>query len=291
MPEGHTLHRLATSLQRAFGGEVVAASSPQGRFDSGARLLDGTTLESAEAWGKHLFVDLDDHVLHVHLGLYGTWPVEKAPAPAPQGAVRLRLESSRSYADLRGPTACDLVGHAGRDLIVARLGPDPLRADSDPERFVARVRSSRALVGGMLMDQSVIAGVGNIYRAEVLFRHRISPYAEGRQVSVAKLRAVWEDLVVLMHDGVRRGRIVTVAPDDVEPLAALDVDRPASDDPELDGDDDSLAMRRRRRSTGAYVYGRAGRPCLRCGRSVRVAELQGRRLFWCGYCQRTPRSR
>ena len=86
------------------------------------------------------------------------------------------------------------------------------------ERFVARVRSSRALVGGMLMDQSVIAGVGNIYRAEVLFRHRISPYAEGRQVSVAKLRAVWEDLVVLMHDGVRRGRIVTVDPADVETL-------------------------------------------------------------------------
>lgn len=291
MPEGHTLHRLATTLQRAFGGDTVAASSPQGRFASGAELLDGTTLERAEAWGKHLFLDLDDHVLHVHLGLYGTWPVEKAPAPAPVGAVRLRLESPRSYADLRGPTACDLVGESGREQILARLGPDPLRRDSDPERFVARVRSSRALVGGMLMDQSVIAGVGNIYRAEVLFRHRISPYAEGRQVSVAKLRAVWEDLVVLMHDGVRRGRIVTVDPADVEALAALDVDRPASDDPELDGDDDSLAMRRRRRSTGAYVYGRTGRPCLRCGTRIRMAELQGRRVYWCGTCQRVPRTR
>jgi endonuclease-8 len=217
--------------------------------------------------------------------------VEKAPAPPPQGAVRLRLESPTSYGDLRGPTACDLVGDRGREEILARLGPDPLRPESDPERFVARVRSSRAVVGGMLMDQSVIAGVGNIYRAEVLFRHRISPYAEGRAVSAAKLHAVWDDLVVLMHDGVRRGRIVTVDPADVEPLAALDVDRPASDDPDLDGDDDSLAMRRRRRSTGAYVYGRTGRPCLRCGRAVRMAELQGRRVYWCGTCQRLPRTR
>jgi endonuclease VIII len=290
VPEGHTLHRMAATLQRSFGGQQVRASSPQGRFASGAQLLDGATLERAEAFGKHLFLDVDDHVLHVHLGLYGTWPVQPAPVPAPQGAVRLRLESERWYADLRGPTACDLVGDDGRDAIVARLGPDPLRPDSDPERFVSRVRSSRAIVGGMLMDQSVIAGVGNIYRAEVLFRHRISPYAEGRAVSVAKLRAVWADLVVLMQDGVRRGRIVTVDPADVEPLAALDVDRPPSDDPDLDGDDDSLAMRRRRRSTGAYVYGRAGRPCLRCGRPVRVADLQGRRLYWCGYCQRLPRS-
>ncbi len=291
VPEGHTLHRLATTLRRSFEGSAVSASSPQGRFASGAALLDGTTLERSEAWGKHLFLDLDDHVLHVHLGLYGTWPVEKAPAPPALGAVRLRLESPRWYADLRGPTACDLVGETGRAQILARLGPDPLRPESDPERFVARVRTSRALVGGMLMDQSVVAGVGNIYRAEVLFRHRISPYAEGRAVSVAKLRAVWDDLVVLMQDGVRRGRIVTVDPADVEALAALDVDRPSSDDPDLDGDDDSLAMRRRRRSTGAYVYGRAGRPCLRCGTKVRMAELQGRRVYWCGTCQRLPRTR
>lgn len=290
MPEGHTLHRMAATLQRSFGGRPVRASSPQGRFESGARLLDRGTLDRAEAFGKHLFLDVGDQVLHVHLGLYGTWPVSPAPAPLPVGAVRLRLASEQWYADLRGPTACDLVGDDGRDAIVARLGPDPLRPDADQERFVARVRGSRSIVGAMLMDQSVIAGVGNIYRAEVLFRHRISPYAEGRAVSAAKLRAVWDDLVVLMQDGVRRGRIVTVDPADVDALAALDVDRPASDDPDLDGDDDSLAMRRRRRSTGAYVYGRAGRPCLRCGRAVRMAELQGRRLYWCGYCQRPPRS-
>ena len=102
--------------------------------------------------------------------------------------------------------------------------------------------------------------------------------------------AISKNLVELMQDGVRRGRIVTVDPADVEAPAALDVDRPSSDDPDLDGDDDSLAMRRRRRSTGAYVYGREGRPCLRCGRRVRAADLQGRRLYWCGYCQRAPRT-
>lgn len=286
MPEGHSLHRMAGMLHRSFAGSPVAASSPQGRFSSGARILDGGTFERAEAWGKHLFVDVDDQVLHVHLGLYGTWARAAAPGPEPRGAVRLRLESDRWYADLRGPTACDLVGEDGRDAILARLGPDPLRRDADPERFVSRVRSSRAVVGALLMDQSVLAGVGNIYRAEVLFRHGVSPYDEGRAVRESSLRAMWDDLAVLMRDGVRRGRIVTVDPADVDALAALDLDRPSSDDPDLDGDDDSPAMRRRRRSTGAYVYGREGRPCVRCGSPVRAADLQGRRLFWCGRCQR-----
>jgi endonuclease-8 len=109
-------------------------------------------------------------------------------------------------------------------------------------------------------------------------------------VSPATVRAIWDDLAVLMRDGVRRGRIVTVDTDDVEVLAALDHDRPASDDPDLDGDDDSPSMRRRRRSTGAYVYGREGRSCVRCGRRVRAADLRGRRLYWCGHCQRLPRT-
>lgn len=292
MPEGHSVHRLARSLHRTFAGQPVAVSSPQGRFAAGAAELDGTLLERADAWGKHLFLDFDrDRSVHVHLGLYGTFLSGAAPAPEPRGAVRLRLVSPQSYADLRGPTACDVIDPAGRDAILARLGPDPLRRDADRQLAFDRIRSSRAPMGGLLMDQSVIAGLGNIYRAELLFRHRVSPFAEGRAMRPAVLEAMWDDIVVLMKDGVRRGRIVTVEPGERDALAALDVDRPSSDDPELDGGEDTLAMRRRRRSTGTYVYRREGRPCVRCGSKVRAQDFQGRRLFWCPRCQRAPRTR
>ena len=289
MPEGHSLHRLARTITRTFGGAPVGASSPQGRFASGAARLDGRVLTGAEAWGKHLFVEVEDEVLHVHLGLYGTWVCSRRPEPEPWGAVRLRLTGQLWYADLRGPTACDLVGPAGREEILARLGPDPLRRRPDVDAFVRRVAASRAPVGALLMDQSVLAGVGNVYRAEVLFRAGVSPFAPGRALGEDTVRALWDDLVVLMRDGVRRGRIVTLEPDDVALLADLDHDRPAPDDPDLDGGEDTAARRRVRRSTGVYVYRREGRPCARCAGPVRAEDFHGRRLYWCPGCQRGPR--
>jgi len=286
MPEGHSVHRLARALHRSFAGEPVAAASPQGRFDAGARLIDGRVLESADAWGKHLFLDIaGDLVVHVHLGLYGDFLRARPPAPAPVGAVRLRLVGERWYADLRGPTTCDVLDPEGRDAILARLGPDPLRRDADPELFRLRIGASRSAVAGLLMDQSVLAGVGNIYRAELLHRHQVSPFTAGRDLPGDLVEAMWRDLVTLMKDGVRRGRIVTVTGEDVATLAALDVDRPSSDDPSLDGGEDTPARRRARRSTGVYVYRRNGRACLRCGSVVRAEEFQGRRLYWCPGCQ------
>jgi endonuclease-8 len=292
MPEGHSLHRLARTITRSFAGQAVAASSPQGRFAVGAERLDGRVLARADAWGKHLFVEFEpDEVLHVHLGLYGTWVRARRPEPEPWGAVRLRLVGDDWYADLRGPTACDLVGPDGSDRIVARLGPDPLRRRPDVEAFVARVTTSRAPIGALLMDQSVLAGVGNVYRAEVLFRAGVSPFAPGRSLDEDVVRGLWDDLVVLMRDGVRRGRIVTLDPGDVALLAELDHDRPAPDDPELDGGEDTASRRRARRSTGVYVYRRDTRPCARCGTEVRAQDFHGRRLYWCPTCQPEPGAR
>jgi endonuclease VIII len=267
MPEGHTLHRLATSLREAFAGEVVGVSSPQGRFAESAALLDGTRLLGAESFGKHLFVEFDQaRLAHVHLGLYGKFPVLPGPAPAPVGQVRMRLVGGSSYADLRGATACELMTVAERDAVRARLGPDPLDPAGDPERAWARIRASRAPIGGLLMDQSVLAGVGNVYRAEVLFRHRMHPLRPGRTLRVGQWRAMWEDLVVLMAEGVRSGRIETLRAED------------RTHDP-------ALAEVRN------YVYRRTGEPCLVCGATVRTAELQGRNLFWCPRCQPAFRSR
>jgi endonuclease-8 len=275
MPEGHTLHRLADELTATFSGRTVEVSSPQGRFAGSAALVTDQVLLGAEAWGKHLFVAFpEDRFVHIHLGLYGRFDVQADASlvPEPVGQVRLRLVADTSYADLRGATVCELLTLAERDLVVARSGPDPLREDADPMVAWERIRRSRAPIGGLLMDQGVLAGVGNVYRAEVLFRHRIDPYRPGNTLRVGQWRAIWDDLVVLMQEGVRTGRIDTVRDEHL---------------PEAMG----RPPRRDDHGGEVYVYRRNGMPCHVCGRAVRTAELQGRNLFWCSQCQRRYRSR
>jgi len=275
MPEGHTLHRLATALDEAFAGRPVRVSSPQGRFADSAALLDGRTLRTAESWGKHLFVHFAaDDLVHVHLGLYGRFDVfrDAAAVPPPVGQVRLRLVSAdngsaASYADLRGATACELLTPGQREALVARLGPDPLRPDADPDLAWQRIRRSRAPVAGLLMDQTVVAGIGNVYRAELLFRHRIDPFRPGSSMRPGRWQAMWADLVALMAQGVRDGVIRTVRPEHLTEVEAFE--------------DGRLS----------YVYRRAGEQCRVCGTRVRTRELQGRNLYWCPRCQPRFRSR
>jgi endonuclease VIII len=281
MPEGHTLHRLATALTDAFAGGPVRVSSPQGRFGSEAAQLDGSTLLQAESAGKHLFLDFDaDRVVHVHLGLIGGFEVRSGvvEVPSPVGQVRLRLVAERApggptaYADLRGATQCSLVTGARRDQVVSKLGPDPLRPDADPGRAWARISRSARTIGDLLMDQAVLAGVGNVYRAEVLFRHRIHPLRPGRTLRAGQWRAMWSDLVELMAEGVRTGRIDTVRPEHT---------------PEAMG----RAPRVDDHGGEVYVYRRTGQPCLVCGTTIRTDILVGRNIFWCPQCQRKFRSR
>ena len=129
MPEGHTLHRLARSQRRQFVGLPIAVSSPQGRFD--AALVDGRVLDSVTAHGKHLFAAFGDRIVHVHLGLFGKYASGTGDPPEPQGAVRMRWVAESGWSDLRGPTACEVLSPSEVDAIIARLGPDPLRAGSD----------------------------------------------------------------------------------------------------------------------------------------------------------------
>jgi len=335
MPEGHTIHRLAGELNRRFAGIPVRVLSPQGRFEDGARQLDGATFGKADADGKHLLVSFGpDRWVHVHLGLYGRvafgvfGPAAAAKAaeatrspylgrdiayvsgagtaardtaapsagddgrgavedgvaeeddeddssvlapaeigtdgpPPPRGAVRLRLIGDGDYLDLRGPTACELLDRADLKALTARLGPDPLRRDGRVEEFVRRVTKSRTDVGALLMDQKVVAGIGNVYRAELLYRHHVSPFRPGRDMDEATLAEMWDDLKVLMRAGVKTGQIVTTRP--------ADRDRP-----------------RRRpvpRADAHYVYKRDGLPCRVCGTEVRTQVMVGRNLFWCPYCQ------
>jgi formamidopyrimidine-DNA glycosylase len=263
MPEGHTVHRSARDLLARFGGQDVIVSSPQGRFSDGAALLDGRELTGAEAHGKHLLARFgEDRWLHVHLGLYGTWTAGDGEPAAPRGAVRLRLEAEGGWADLRGPTACEVLDEGGVARVHAKLGPDPLRVRADPEEAWARISRSRVAIGALLMQQDVVAGVGAIYRAETLFRTGVHPYRPGREVGREEWQALWADLVVLLRAGLRAGRIVTTRP-------------------EHRGRRGGTA----RREDAFYVYRRTGQPCRLCGTPVAYAQMVARHLNWCPTCQ------
>ena len=135
MPEGHTLHRLARLHQHRYAGARVRVASPQGRFAASASVVDGAVLERAEAHGKHLFhVYGPDRVVHVHLGLYGTFTEAELPVAEPRGQVRMRVVGGTHWTDLRGPTACELLTDVEVAALRDRLGPDPLRSDADPDR-------------------------------------------------------------------------------------------------------------------------------------------------------------
>ncbi|WP_148574281.1 Fpg/Nei family DNA glycosylase [Nocardioides caldifontis] len=278
MPEGHTLRRLADDLTATFAGRRVRVASPQGRFAEEAALLDGSLLEAADSAGKHLFLELEGgHVVHVHLGLIGKFTILPGRPVEPVGAVRLRIVAGGdgrdpAYADLRGATQCALVTPEQREAVVAKLGPDPLRADADPERAWRRISTSHRSIGELLLDQAVVAGVGNVYRAEVLFRHRIHPLRPGRTLRRKQFDAIWQDLVELMAEGVVLNRIDTVRPEHTPEAMGRP---PRKDD----------------HGGEVYVYRRHEQPCHVCGTRIRTEVLAGRNSFWCPRCQPRYRSR
>lgn len=266
MPEGHTIHRLAADHRARFGGRVVRAGSPQGKFSDSAALLDGQVMRGAEAHGKHLFLAFDTGQVHIHLGLFGKLGFGTAPVPPPTDTVRLRLHTEDAYADLRGPTTCALITDGEKQAIHERLGPDPLRSGDDPDKAWHRISRSRSTVAALLMDQKIVAGVGNVYRAEVLFRHGIDPYRPGKDLTRDEWDAIWTDLAALLREGVRHNRIDTVRPEHMPEAMG----RP----PRVDDHGGEV-----------YVYRRANQDCLICGTGIRTAELAARNLFWCPGCQ------
>lgn len=283
MPEGHTIHGLARRLSAAFAGRVVDVSSPQGRFAAEAAQIHESVLEGTEAVGKHLFIEMaGDHVVHVHLGLIGNFAVE--PGPASQnpvvGTVRLRIADGAHTADLRGPQTCELVSSDAIDLTLARLGPDPLRPGADPERAWRRIHESRRTVAELLMDQSVVAGIGNVYRCELLFLHRVDPFLPGCELPHSVWDAIWVDLVRLLPLGMVFNQILTM-PDQV---AAAERDL---HDPQIHADAAVLTGRRLgdRYERRFFLYQRTGEPCRVCGTTILSRKVTGRVLYWCPTCQ------
>lgn len=265
MPEGHTIHRLARDQGRDLRCRTIDASAGQDRFRSGASRLDGQVVSRVEAWGKHLFHHLEGgDVLHVHLGLIGKWARRRADQHGVLAVVtpstRLRLAVAEAAWDLTGPMACEVVSPSERDAIVAKLGPDPLRRGADPERLWERLQRSAKPVGVLLMEQDVVAGIGNVYRSELLNIVGIDPRRPGRNVTRDEFDQLWAETVRQLRLGVRRNKIVT--------MDAADLPRPLS---------------RLLRGEGRYAYKQE--LCGRCHTPLEVFPLAGRTAWACPTCQ------
>ncbi|MDG2012862.1 MAG: Fpg/Nei family DNA glycosylase [Pirellulaceae bacterium] len=261
MPEGHTVHRLALDHSQWFSGQQLGVLSPQGRFAEEAERLDGQTFLRAEAHGKHLFHYWSEgDISHIHLGLYGKFRRQKNPAAEPRGAVRMRLIGQGHTLDLNGPNQCELLEEPKREKLLARLGEDPLRDDADPERVWQKMQKSRVAVGTLLLNQSVIAGIGNVYRAEILFMTGICPDRPANEISREEFQQIWDLSVDLLTTGVKYNRIITV-------------------DRETLGKPLSRANSRER----TWIY--KSIDCPRCGRDVYYWDLGNRTIYACQHCQ------
>ena len=265
MPEGNETHRWAELHAGMFAGKRVHVDSPQGRF-ADAAMLDGKVLRGVLATGKHLGYDFgviggERRILHVHMGLYGDFVEGWIPRPEPRGALRLRMWDRAQWLELRGPTDCSVWSEAKWEALLARLGPDPLNGDP-PKKMIERIGARATAIGVLLMDQSILSGVGNIYRAELLFRAGVSPFRSGKDVPAAKLEAIWKDARKLMPQGMVDRRIVTTRAKH----------RPHKKGAALDEE-------------AHYVYRRHGRGCFLCDRKVETKVMAGRNLFWCPGCQ------
>jgi endonuclease VIII len=293
MPEGNEIHRWAERHAAAFAGRVVRVDGPQGRFTDAA-VIDGRKLQRVLAVGKHLGYDFGkDRILHVHLGLQGDFTEGSGPLAVVRGALRLRMWNADAvkrpaepgvskrhgwyseddgtghiaaekvaWVELRGPMDCTVYSQEMWEKLLARLGPDPLNGDG-PEKMIAKVAKSKKAIGELLMDQSVAAGIGNIYRAELLFRAGLNPFTPGREVAEMALRSIWKDAGVLMKAGMVDRRIVTTKPKDRPHGKAAPV----------------------LKEEAHYVYRRQGRPCFVCGTKILTEVMAGRNLFWCPVCQ------
>jgi endonuclease-8 len=298
MPEGNEIHRWAERHTAAFAGKAVRVDGPQGRFTDAA-VIDGRKLQRVMAVGKHLGYDFGrDRILHVHLGLQGDFTEGSGPLPEVRGALRLRMWNEAAvkkpavageskphrwyseddgtdnlapeevaWVELRGPMDCTVYSQEMWEKLLARLGPDALNGDG-PEKMIARVVKSKKTIGELLMDQQVAAGVGNIFRAELLYRARLNPFMPGREVEERTLRSIWKEAGVLMKAAMVDRRIVTTKPKD----------RPHKKAPVL-------------KEETHYVYRRQGRPCFVCGTKILTEVMAGRNLFWCPVCQAAPDSR
>ena len=268
MPEGHTVHRMARDHSKYLAGQTISVLSPQGRFADEAKRLSGKRLISVSAHGKHLFYRWvnpkskrpREIVMHVHLGLYGKFRIHKNPPPEPRGAVRVRMIGDQRTIDLNGPTKCEILSAPEFQTLEDRLGVDPLDAKTDPQSAYQRLSRSKKPIGSALLDQSIIAGIGNIYRAEILHLLEIDPEKPSCEISREQFDSLWQLTVDLFKIGVKQNRIITIDLNSIDkPVSRLTKD-------------ERLTIYKKQR-------------CSRCNGVVKKWTLGARTMYACPKCQ------
>jgi endonuclease-8 len=257
MPEGDTIHRSARALERTLAGRRLQRFELRG--PAAPRALhprSGAVITQVEARGKHLLVHFDDGVvLHTHLGMHGSWHLYRAGErwrrPGTQARVILETDDGTVAVCFAAPTVeTSRTAHGLRR--VGELGPDLCLADADIDEALRRLGQldSRTEIAVALLDQRVAAGIGNVYKSEACFACRVDPVEPVGTLDVDTTRALFTTAARMLRSNLTTARRSTV-----------------------DG--------------GLAVYGRAGRPCRRCGtpiRSRRQGEL-ARVTYWCPSCQ------
>ena len=261
MPEGDTVFRTADRLNRALAGQVVERADL--RWPSVPDVdLSGSVTTEVVARGKHILHRFDTgSTLHTHLRMEGQWRIEH---PGPDTERALRRPGLRA-AVLTAPWSAiglrlgmlDLVPTAREGDLVGHLGPDVLGPDWDPDEVTRRVTGSPRLVGDVLLDQRVLAGVGTFWASELLFLERINPWTRADSLDPQAVRRLLDRLHRLMSTAAATGW-----------QASTGIQRAGEE---------------------AYVHARSGRPCRRCGDTVRVAMTgeppRQRTMFSCPTCQ------
>lgn len=264
MPEGHTIHRAARRLRSILDGNELDRVEARGVHLVEARAaeqLRGATVTGVEARGKHLLVHVDRGLtVHSHLRMDGVWHLYR-------DGERWRKSRRRAWLVL-GAGEWDAVNFDGPilqlhrtdrlDLVpsLAQLGPDVLVDPFDDGDYLRRMRSDGSReVGDAVLDQRLVAGIGNIYKNESLFVARVDPWRRIEDLADDDLVRVREVATRLMHDGVLDARAITY---------------------------------RGPGPAGRWAYGRAGLPCRRCSGPI-TSKPQGvnqRTTYWCADCQR-----
>jgi endonuclease VIII len=265
MPEGDTIHKHAAELRARLVGQKATAVFARGvQF----RRLAGAVVARAEAHGKHLFIDVGEARLHVHLGMYGRMFIQDPVTVTTGRAARASLAIIGEQAAAvwwRAPTVEVLrAAFAHAHPALRSLGSDLLSETFDPATAVARARErpGTTQLGVLLLDQGVAAGIGNVYKSEILFLERLDPFAPLSSVEDATLVEVYTHARELMRRNLGpRPRITTA-------------------DPTRGGFGP-------RGSARVHVYRRAGHPCRVCGTAI-LSAVQGqppRRTYYCPHCQ------
>jgi len=272
MPEGDTLFRIAAGLRPYLVGRIVIAARTGGLGPvPQVQRIVGREITAVEALGKNLLIRFEGGLeIRTHLRMNGSWhryrPGERWRRPPAR--ARLVLEVPGAVAVCFDAPVVELLEQRAEALhpSLGRLGPDLLAPEVDTDEALRRLRSpERATVeiAAALLDQRALAGIGNVYKSEVLWLERVSPFARVADVdddTLARLVATARRLLVANATATRGPERVTTAGDRAAPGPL-------------------------------YVYGRTGRPCRRCGTAI-ASRRQGsdpaRTTYWCPACQTEP---